>query len=154
MVLPDVNVLIAAYRVDSIEHERCRTWLVSVVNGDRAFAVSELVLSGFLRIVTNPRVFKDPAPYASALEFVKRIRDSPQCVALRPDNHHWQIFARLCRQAEARGDLISDAYHAALAIESGSEWITLDGNFARFPGLNWSRPPKLPQVIHQVDETP
>lgn len=73
MVLPDVNVLIAAYRVDSLEHERCRTWLTSVVNGDHAFAVSELVLCGFLRIVTNPRVFKDPATFASALEFVNTI---------------------------------------------------------------------------------
>lgn len=153
MVLPDVNVLIAAYRVDSLEHERCRTWLTSVVNGDHAFAVSELVLSGFLRIVTNPRVFKDPATFASALEFVNTIRDLPHCVDLRPKERHWRIFTRLCQQAEVRGDLVSDAYHAALAIETGSEWITLDGDFARFPGLNWSRPPQLRRVIDQVVET-
>lgn len=149
MVLPDVNVLIAAYRVDSLEHERCSAWLTSVVNGDHAFAVSELVLSGFLRIVTNPRVFKDPAPFASALEFVNTIRDLPHCVDLRPNERHWQIFTRLCEQAEVRGDLVSDAYHAALAIETGSEWITLDGDFARFPGLKWARPPQLQHVIHQ-----
>ena len=154
MVLPDVNVLTAAYRVDSLEHERCRSWLMSVVNGDHAFAVSELVLSGFVRMVTNPRVFEHPSSLQSALEYVDTIRGLDHCVDLRPGERHWRIFARLCEQAEARGDLVSDAYHAALAIESGSEWITLDGDFARFPGLKWSRPPQLHQVIHQAVETP
>lgn len=154
MVLPDVNVLIAAYRVDSLDHERCRTWLMSVVNGDHAFAVSELVLSGFLRIVTNPRVFEHPSSLASALEYVHKIRDLDHCVDFRPGERHWRIFARLCEQAEARGDLVADAYHAALAIESGSEWVTLDGDFARFPGLRWSRPPQIHQVIHQAAEAP
>ena len=154
MVLPDVNVLIAAYRADSLEHERCRTWLMSVVNGDHAFAVSELVLSGFLRIVTNTRVFKHPSALSSALEFVNTIRDLQHCVDLRPRERHWRIFTRLCEEAETRGDLVSDAYHAALAIESGSEWITLDGDFARFPGLKWSRPPKLHQVIQQAAKKP
>lgn len=154
MVLPDVNVLIAAYRADSPEHQRCRTWLISVANGDDAFAVSELVLSGFLRIVTNPRAFKQPSSLAGALEFVNTLRAVPHCVDLRPKERHWRIFTRLCELAEARGDLVSDAYHAALAIESGSEWITLDGDFARFPGLKWSRPPQLRRMIHQAVETP
>lgn len=154
MVLPDVNVLIAAYRVDSLEHERCRTWQMSVANGDQAFGVSELVLSGFLRIVTNPRVFKHPSSLSSALEYVNTIRDMDHCVDLRPGTCHWRIFTRLCGEAEARGDLVSDAYHAALAMESGSEWITLDGDFARFPGLKWSRPPRLHQVVHQAVNKP
>ena len=154
MVLPDVNVLIAAYRVDSLEHERCRAWLTSVVNGDNAFAVSELVLSGFLRTVTNPRVFRHPSPFSSALEYVDAIRGFDHCVELRPGDRHWKIFTKLCEQAETRGDLVSDAYHAALAIESGSEWITLDSDFARFPGLKWGRPPLLHQVIQQSGEAP
>ena len=154
MILPDVNVLVAAYRSDSPEHERCRSWLRSVVNSDHAFGVSELVLSGFLRIVTNPRVFRQPSPLADAIESVKTIRSAPHCVDLRPNERHWRIFAQLCELAEARGNLVSDAYHAALAIESGSEWISLDGDFAGFPGLKWSRPPQPPQMIHQAIETP
>ena len=154
MVLPDVNVLIAAYRVDSLEHERCRTWLTSVVNGEHAFAVSDLALSGFLRIVTNPRVFGHPSSLPHALQFVNTIRDLDHCVDLRPGAHHWKIFTRICEEAEARGNLIPDAYHAALAIESGSEWITLDGDFARFPGLKWSRPPQFHKEIHQAAKTP
>ena len=50
------------------------------------------------------------------------------------------MFLRLCREADARGSLIPDAFHAALAIEYGLEWITLDRGFARFPGLRWSSP--------------
>lgn len=106
------------------------------------------MLSGFLQIVTNPRVFSHPSPFSSALEYVDAIRGLDHCVELRPRDRHRRTFTQLCEQAEARGDLVSDAYHAALFIESGSEWITLDSDFARFPGLKWSRPPQLHQVIH------
>jgi predicted nucleic acid-binding protein len=46
----------------------------------------------------------------------------------------------LCVGAETRGSRITDAWLAALAIESGCEWITLDRDFARFPGLKWQAP--------------
>ena len=151
MVLPDVNILIAAHRADSIEHERCRTWLISVAKGDSMFAMSELVLSGFVRIVTNPRAFKTPSTHQQALQFANMVRNLPHCVKLRPGIRHWQIFTKLCRVVEARGNLVSDAYHAALAIEAGAQWITLDSDFAKFPGLNWGRPPILNEVVHQAD---
>ncbi len=54
MVLADVNVLVAAYRDDAPDHDSCRSWLESVLRRDEAFAVSDLVLSGFLRVVTHP----------------------------------------------------------------------------------------------------
>jgi predicted nucleic acid-binding protein len=57
-----------------------------------------------------------------------------------PGRKHWEIFLRLCREGDARGNLVSDAYHAALAIENGCEWITTDRDFARFPGLKWRSP--------------
>jgi hypothetical protein len=40
----------------------------------------------------------------------------------------------------ATGALVPDAYFAALAIESGSEWVTADRDYARFPGLRWRHP--------------
>jgi hypothetical protein len=57
-----------------------------------------------------------------------------------PGSRHWTLFLDLCRKAGAKGNLVSDAYHAALAIESGCEWITTDRDFARFPGLRWRTP--------------
>ncbi len=102
--------------------------------------MSDLVLSRFLRIATHRRIFDPPTPLDEALAFVETIRSAPSCVALAPGRSHWEIFTRLCRAVEARGGLVPDAYLAALAIESNSEWITTDRDFARFPGLRWRHP--------------
>ena len=109
-------------------------------NSDEAYGVSELVLSGFLRIVTHPRAFPLPSPLDSALAFTEDIRGRQNCLVITPGDRHWEIFVRLCQASSARGTLVADAYFAALAIESGSEWITMDRDFARFPGLRWRRP--------------
>jgi predicted nucleic acid-binding protein len=61
-------------------------------------------------------------------------------VAIEPGRRHFDIFTRLCREAEARGNLVTDAYLAALAIESGSDWVTTDRDYSRFPGLRWRHP--------------
>jgi toxin-antitoxin system PIN domain toxin len=141
VVLPDVNVLVSAYRTDTPAHAACRGWLESTVEGDEAFAMADLVLSGFLRIVTHPAVFALPTPLDAALGFARAIRAQPHCIPVAPGARHWSIFERLCRDADARGNLVADAYLAALAIESGSEWVTLDRDYARFAGLRW-RPPR------------
>jgi len=140
MVLPDVNVLIYAHREDLPQHAATRAWLDGVVSGDAPYALSELVLSSFLRIVTNPRAFVGPTPIDVAVATLEHWRDRGNCVLLRPGVRHWSIFTRLCRDAGAKGNLVADAYLAALAIESGCDWITTDRGFARFPGLRW-RPP-------------
>lgn len=140
MILLDVNVLVYAHRSDAPSHDRYREWLESVVNSDVAFGLSDLVLSGFLRVVTHPRVFREPSSLERALRFVAEIRERPHCVTVAPGERHWEIFTRLCREADARGNIVADAYLAALAIESGSEWITTDRDYARFPGLRWRHP--------------
>jgi predicted nucleic acid-binding protein len=76
-----------------------------------------------------------------ALRFADEVRSPANCVLITPGARHWDIFTRLCRAAEARGNLVPDAYLAALAIESGSDWITTDRDYSRFPGLRW-RPPQ------------
>ncbi len=69
MQLPDVNVLIYAHREDAPEHERYAAWLQALTTSDEPFALSDTVLSGFLRIVTNPRVFDPATPMDTALAF-------------------------------------------------------------------------------------
>jgi toxin-antitoxin system PIN domain toxin len=140
MVLPDVNVLVYAHRKDAGHHHGCRRWLESVLASDHAFGVSELVLSGFVRVVTHPAVFNPPSTLAQALAFADEVRSPEHAVPLVPGPRHWDIFEKLCREADARGNLVADAYLAALAIETGSEWISTDGDYARFPGLKWRRP--------------
>lgn len=140
MVLPDVNVLVHAHREDSSDHDRCRTWLEGVASSDEPFALADVVLSGFLRVVTHPRVFSPPSTLEQALAFVEELRSQPNCIVIAPGPRHWEIFVRLSRSAKAKGSLIPDAWLAALAVESGCEWISTDRDFARFPGLKWRHP--------------
>ena len=140
MLTVNVNVLVYAFRHDLPQHERAAAWLGDLVGGDEAYGLVDVVLSGFLRIVTHPRVFAVPSTMDEALEFVEQVRDCRQCVMISPGPRHWEIFTRLCRTAGVRGNLVPDAYLAALAIESGSEWITTDRGYGRFPGLRWRVP--------------
>lgn len=140
MVLPDVNILVYAHRADAPGHSSYLEWLKKTIQSDRAYGLSDLVLSGFLRIVTHPRIFNPPSTLYEALSFVEEIRSRPNCVIISPGPRHWSIFTRLCQQAGVKGNLVPDAYLAALAIESGSEWITTDRDFSRFPGLKWRHP--------------
>jgi hypothetical protein len=140
MLLPDVNILVYAFREVAPEHQRFRTWLEQLANSDETFALSDLVCSGFLRIATHPGIFSPPSPLLDALTFVDALRNQPNCIVVAPGGRHWQVFSDLCRAVNARGNMIPDAFHAALAIESGSEWVTTDRDYARFPGLRWRHP--------------
>jgi toxin-antitoxin system PIN domain toxin len=140
VLLFDVNVLVYAHREDADNHAAYREWLEGVINADAAYAVSEIVLSGFIRVVTHPKVFVKPSSLGDALVFAEQLRDQPNCVVLQPGPRHWDIFRRLCMDSGVKGNLVPDAYLAALAIESGSEWITTDRDFSRFKGLRWRFP--------------
>lgn len=140
MLLPDVNILVYAHREDAPDHARFRGWLQGVLEGDLAYGVSDLILAGFLRVVTHPRVFVPPSPLAHAMAFAEVIRSQPHAVPVAPGRRHWDIFTRLCREAGVKGNLVADAFLAALAIEWGAEWITTDRDYARFPGLRWRHP--------------
>lgn len=104
---------------------------------EEPLGLSSLVLSGFLRVVTHPRVFRDPTPLETALDFVEAVRTAPNRVELAPGQRHWAIFSRLCTDADARGNLVPDAFLAAMAIEQGATWWSADRGFARYPGLRW-----------------
>ena len=140
MVLPDVNILIYAHRKDTAQHDAARRWVEAMIRSDRAYGMSELVVSAFIRIVTHPRVFTTPSPLAAALAFADDVMAPPHAVRIAPGPRHWAIFTELCRGSNAKGNLIADAYLAALAIESGCEWVSTDGDYARFPDLVWTRP--------------
>lgn len=140
MILPDVNVLVHAFRRDSSDHERCRAWLTSVVNGESRFGISPQVLAGMIRVVTHPRVFVEPSALEEALAYAELLLGLSHAVIVQPADAHWRIFRRLCVESGARGNVVPDAWFAALAVESGCEWITLDRDYARFAGLKWRLP--------------
>jgi uncharacterized protein len=138
MVMPDVNILVYAHRRDAVEHERYAAWVEQMARGPAPFAISELAVHGFLRIVTHPRIFRPPSTINEALEFIDSLLASPGCDLIRPGPNHWSIFRQLCQRGGVKGKMVADAVHAALAIESGCEWVTADTDFARFaPPLRW-----------------
>lgn len=140
MILADVNVHLSAYRPDSPVHDRCRNWLNAVIAADYPFGVSPLVLSAVVRIATNRRAFDPPSITSDAIDYCEELLAQPNCIVIQPRERHWSIFAGLCRTADVRAGLIPDAWFAALAIEHGCEWISLDRDFRRFPGLRWRNP--------------
>jgi toxin-antitoxin system PIN domain toxin len=137
VILPDVNVLVDAVRKEASQHARCKAWLNAVVAGESAFALSPLVLAAVVRVATNP-VFNISTE--DAFSFCDNLLGQPHARIVEPGPDHWMIFQRLCRDTPVRGKDVTDAWYAALAIESGCEWITLDRGFARFSGLKWSMP--------------
>ena len=140
MKLVDVNILVHCHRRDSRDHAAVKAWMDALLDSDEPWAYSELVLSGFVRVVTSHRVFAEPSTLEEALHFAEAVRSVEGAISIAPGPRHWGIFAALVRASGARGSLVPDAYLAAMAIESGCEWITLDADFSRFPGLTWSRP--------------
>jgi uncharacterized protein len=140
LILPDVNVLILAHRDGQEHHEETWEWLKQEVNSRRPFAMTDVVVAGFLRIVTNPRVYARPSPLKAALDFVDGLTGRSTCVPVSAGPRHWFILRRLLIEADARGNLVPDAHLAAIAIEHGATIATRDRGFTRFPGLAWLDP--------------
>jgi toxin-antitoxin system PIN domain toxin len=139
MLMPDVNVLVYAHRQDERLHAPYAAWLKTVVDGAEPFALSVLVAVGFVRIVTNPRVYADPTPLTVALAVVEQFTAHPRCRIAIPTATHLDDVARLCRATGATGKLVADAQHAAVALSEGCTWVTRDGDFSAFEphGLRW-----------------
>ena len=140
MILPDVNVLVYAFRREAVDHERYASWLSAALAGSEV-ALVESVLLGTIRIVTSPRIVSDPAPTPLALRFVDALRTAPRARQLAPTEATWECLRTIVtRDAHVRGPLVPDAWLAALAISHGCRLATADRGFARFEGLDWFIP--------------
>ena len=139
MRMLDVNILVNAQRRDAEHHQECLALVEEIVNGDEAYAVSDFVINGFMRVVTNHRI-PQSTPFETACRFAESVRNQPHAVVVNAGSRHWEIFTKLCRVSGATGKLLPDAYLAALAIEHGCEFVTCDADFAKFQGLRWRHP--------------
>jgi len=92
-----------AHRQDAPGHKDYLDWLRGVLAGDEAYGISDLVLSGFVQVVTHPRVFSPPSPLDAALAFAGQVRGQPNCVPVTSGSRHWDIFTSLCRSAGVKG---------------------------------------------------
>lgn len=136
MILPDVNVLVYAFRREAEQHQQYAAWLTRMIAGEQELALHDTVLAGVARLVTNPRIFADPAPMPVTLEFLARIRAARRARWLPSGDAAWTELDQLARTDRGlRANLVPDALLAALARTHGCQIATADRGFARFPGL-------------------
>lgn len=139
MIHVDANILIYVCRREMKLHTRCKEWLETSLESGEIVGVSDIVVSAVTRITSHPKIFNEPLPIAQPLQFFSALFALPNVRRIAPGPRHWSIFTDLCLQSGARGNLVQDAYLAALAIEQDAEWVSADTDFARFPTLKWRR---------------
>jgi len=134
MRMPDVNILIYAHRREDPHHEFYKSWLQDLANGDEMFALSSLVATAFVRIVTHPSFRPFPTPLIQAVSVIDSLLAAQSCVLLGPGENHWNLVRRICIESTSQGKLVGDAQHAAVALENGCTWVTRDSDFDQFRG--------------------
>ena len=140
MICPDINVLVGAFRADTSNHHELKAWLESAMAGTETLGLTTSVLSGVVRVLTNPRVFREPSTPQRVFDQIDSALSARHAQIISPGPRHWALFTRLVAEAQATGGLVSDAHHAAIALEHGATWVSLDRDFAKFPSLTWVRP--------------
>ncbi len=136
MHLPDVNVLVAAHRPSHPHHATAFAWLTAALNGDEPVTVPDAVWSGFVRVVTNHRVFERPTPLTEAIGFLHVLFSAPAFDLTPRTGREFDHFVAVAVDARAAGALVPDAYLAALAIGLGARLVTFDRDFRRFDRLH------------------
>jgi toxin-antitoxin system PIN domain toxin len=138
--LLDANILIGAFRLDDPDHSRLKDWLEGALSQGGTVTFPPLVEVAFLRIVTHPRIFREPTPFAEAVHFLQVVqesglfRETPWTQGMRSQWWRW------CQSLGLYGNEVNDAYLAACAAGAGCRLVTRDGGFKRFPGLAWWNP--------------
>jgi len=140
LILVDANILLYAEDSLNSHHQEARVWWDSQLSGTGAVCLCWTVISAFIRIGTNPGVFKNPLSLEQAITRVQSWLDQPCTRIIRPTERHWIVFKRALTDGQAVANLVTDAHIAALAIEHGCELASTDSDFARFPKLKWRNP--------------
>jgi toxin-antitoxin system PIN domain toxin len=143
VILADVNVLVYAFDERARAHQEYRTWLIQALSDGQPFALVDAVLSGFVQVVTDSRIYEQPTPTEDALSFVGALVDSPFSTWLSSNKSTWKALGQLVdADTGIKGRRVPDAYLAALAISNGARLATADRGFSRYPGLAWFEPAK------------
>ena len=142
MIIPDINLLVYAYNTEDPSHAQAKRWWEELLNGTDPVGLPWVTITGFLRLVTHPRVLLDPMSVGQATEQVRAWLECPSVLTVEPGKKFSAIFLGLLDEAGTAGNLTTDAYLAALAIEHQAELHSNDSDFSRFKGLRWRNPMK------------
>ena len=140
MKLLDLNLLLYAVDATSARHERAKAFLEEALRDEELIALPWVVITGFVRVSTNPRVFREPLTSEQATGFIDAMLARPNVVPVDPGTDHWRTLRSLLREHGATGNLVTDAHLATLAIERGAELCSADADFRRFATLRWRNP--------------
>ena len=140
MKIVDLNVLLYAVNSDATQHERAREWWEKAVNDEETVGLAWVVLLGFLRVSTNPRVLPRPLAPEAACAKIDTWLSLENIRVVRESDNHWQTLKPLLRDSGSAGNLTTDAHLAALALSYDAVLVSCDADFARFKGLRWENP--------------
>ena len=140
MIIPDLNVLIYAYDSLSPYHERAKGWWERCLSGDETVGLTPVVIFGFVRLTTNPRVFLNPRSLSEVTERVRSWLEQPVVRVLEPGKEHVETTLDLLNEVGAGGNLVTDCQLVAYAKEHGGMIHTNDSDFARFNDVQWHNP--------------
>ena len=132
-MLPDVNLLVAAFRKDHVQHAVAAQWLTqafaSASNG-QLLRLPVGVLSSFLRLATNAKIFPTPTPVDQAVDFVDWLLEHPNAIVVER-SQEWPRLRKMVLDKGLAGNQIPDAQLAALAISLGEPFVTFDKGFRK-----------------------
>jgi uncharacterized protein len=140
VIVPDVNLLLYAHVTTFPEHAPAKRWWEGLMNGRVEVGVAAPALFGFIRLISNPRVFERPLAVGAAIARVEEWFSRPHVHFVQPGPQHLKIAFALLREVGVAANLTTDAQLAALAIEHQGELHSNDGDFGRFPRLRWLNP--------------
>ena len=140
MIVPDINLLLYATISGFPEHSRARQWWEDLLSGENEVGLVGPALFGYVRIISNPRIFDRPLAVEAALARIEEWLDQPPVRFLLPGPRHLEVAFRLLRHVGTAGNLTTDVQLAAHAIENQAEVHSNDVDFGRFPGLRWTNP--------------
>ncbi|HOK00111.1 MAG: PIN domain-containing protein [Treponemataceae bacterium] len=132
MIVPDVNLLVYAYNSGCSFHPQARQWFETVLNGDEEVGLPWVVLMGFVRLLSSPRVVPVPADPRRLLGIVQEWLSLPVCRLIGPGRNHPALMAQLFEVSGANHRLLTDIHIAALTIEHKATLYSNDVDFYRF----------------------
>lgn len=132
-MIPDVNVVLAAARPDHTHHSQAIGWWKEALHcatDERPIQLLPVVISGFLRIVTHPKIFSVPSSIVEATSHVDALLSLPN-VVLFNTQPLWSDFMQLCIEKSLTGNAIPDGWIASAVIAFNGHLITFDRDFRK-----------------------